>query len=163
MISAVDQYLQTLLTFVPRNSANRFVKDYIALVHVPAVGAEKVYSLVFGERRPLLTVASYQSAVWETVETLGVEGSPKPELDALQAQVASDHPALDYLGSECLASCDNYSDGRAGLDYYLMLWQRDGETGVVECYEPYSRDDYAWSSVIGALQVLTSQFEYAIQ
>lgn len=163
MISAVDQYLKTLLTFVPRNSANRFTKDYIALVHVPAVGPEKVYSLVLDEDQPVLTVAAYKSAVWEAIEECGaIAGSP-PELDALQAQVASDHPAFSYLDSETLKSCDNYSDGRAGLDYYLMLWQRDGETGVVECYEPYSREDYSWSSVIGAMQVLSSQFEYAIQ
>ncbi|MDQ8185975.1 hypothetical protein [Pelagicoccus sp. SDUM812002] len=163
MISAVDQYLKTLLAFVPRNAANRFTKDYIALIHVPAVGPEKVYSLVLDEAQPMLTVASYKSAVWEIVEDYANEDAAKPELDALQAQVAQDHPAFYYLDSETLKLCDNYSDGRAGLDYYLMLWQRDGETGVSECYEPYSRDDYAWASVIGAMQVLASQFEYAIQ
>ncbi|MDQ8182312.1 hypothetical protein [Pelagicoccus sp. SDUM812005] len=163
MISAVDQYLKTLLTFVPRNAANRFTKDYIALIHVPAVGPEKVYSLVLDENQPLLTVAAYKSAVWEVVETLGSDGASKPELDALQAQVDRKHPALDYLDSRTLSSCENYSDGRAGLDYYLMLWQRDGESGVVECYEPYSREDYSWSNVIGAMQVLSSQFEYAIK
>lgn len=163
MFSAVDQYLQTLLTFVPRNSANRFTKDYVALIHVPAVGPEKVYSLVLDEAKPLLTVAAYKSAVWEVVDTFGTQGAAKPELDALQAQVEPDHPVLDYLRSETLRSCDNYSDGKAGLDYYLMLWQRDGESGVTECYEPYSRDDYAWSTVIGAMQVLSSQFEYALQ
>ncbi len=163
MISAVDQYLKTLLTFVPRKSANRFTKDYVALIHVPAVGPEKVYSLVMDETQPLLTVAAYKSAVWEAIESFGAEAARSPELDALQAQVERDHPALDYLDSKTLMSCDNYSDGRAGLDYYLMLWQRDGETGVVECYEPYSREDYSWSTVIGAMQVLSSQFEYAIQ
>ncbi len=163
MYSAVDQYLQTLLTFVPRNRANRFTKDYIALIHVPAVGPEKVYSLVLDESQPLLTVAAYKSAVWEVVETLGTEGACKPELDALQAQIDPKHPVLDYLGADTLSSCPNYSDGQAGLDYYLMLWQRDGETGVVESYEPYSRDDYSWATVIGALQVLSSQFEYALR
>ncbi len=163
MYSAVDQYLQTLLTFVPRNRENRFTKDYVALIHVPAVGPEKVYSLVLDENQPLLTVAAYKSAVWEVVETLGAEGASKPELDALQAQIDADHPVLDYLGSNTLRSCPNYSDGQAGLDYYLMLWQRDGETGVVESYEPYSRNDYSWATVIGALQVLSSQFEYALR
>ncbi len=163
MFSAVDQYLQTLLTFVPRNSANRFTKDYVALIHVPAVGPEKVYSLILDEAQPILTVAAYKSAVWEVVDTFGAEGANKPELDALQAQVDSDHPALDYLRTQTLKSCENHSDGQAGLDYYLMLWQRDGETGVVECYEPYSRNDYSWSTVIGAMQVLSSQFEYALQ
>ncbi|MBK1878465.1 hypothetical protein [Pelagicoccus mobilis] len=163
MLSAVDQYLKTLLTFVPCNKANRFNNDYIALIHVPANGPEKVYSLAFGENEPLLTVASYKSAVWEIVEHFDSQDQPKPELDALQAQLEADHPALDYLGVKTLRNCENYSDGQAGLDYYLMLWQKDGESGVVECYEPYSRDDYAWATVIGALQVLSSQFEYAIK
>ncbi|EDY84710.1 hypothetical protein VDG1235_4343 [Verrucomicrobiia bacterium DG1235] len=163
MISAVDQYLNTLLTFVPRNRANRFTKDYIALIHVPATGPEKVYSLVLDEAKPLITVAAYKSAVWEVIGDFEEENAGKPELDALQAEVEADHPALGYLKSRTLKGCKNYSDGRAGLDYYLMLWQRDGETGVVECYEPYSRDDYSWSTVIGAMQVLSSQFEYAIR
>lgn len=162
MLSAVDQYLQTLLTFVPRNKANRFTKDYIALIHVPADGPEKVYSLVQHEAQPLLTVASYKTAVWEIVEDLGSGSIKKPALDALQAQVENDHPALDYLGADTLKRCGNFSDGQAGLDYYLMLWQSEGESGVVECYEPYSRDDYSWATVIGALQVLSSQFEYAL-
>lgn len=163
MFSAVDQYLQTLLTFVPRNQANRFTKDYVALIHVPAEGPEKVYSLVQDEEQPILTVAAYQSAVWEIVDGFSGNSSQKPELDALQAQLESDHPALDYLQARTLRSCENFSDGRAGLDYYLMLWQQEGESGVVECYEPYSRDDYAWATVIGAFQVLASQFEYALK
>lgn len=163
MFSAVDQYLQTLLTFVPRNNANRFTKDYLALIHVPAVGPEKVYSLVLDERQPILTVAAYKTAVWEHVDAFGEEGFDKPELDALQAQVSPTHPVLDYLGSRTLKACSNYSDGQPGFDYYLMLWQREGETGVVECYEPYSRNDGSWSTVIGAMQVLASQFEYAMK
>lgn len=161
MISAIDQYLQTLLTFVPRNgTTNRFPKDYVALIHVPAVGAEKVYSLVFNESRPVFTLASYQETVWELVENYDGENWKRPELDALQAQLDVAHPALDYLNAGTLSGCRNFSDGRAGLDYYLMLWQRDGESGVVECYEPYCRNDRAWETVIGSLQVLASQFEY---
>lgn len=163
MFSAIDQYLKTLLTFVPRNKANRFTKDYIALIHVPAVGAEKVYSLILDKAQPVFTVAAYKSAVWEIVDGFSDASAAKPELDALQAQVDAGHPALDYLDNETLKSCDNYSDGRAGLDYFLMLWQRDGESGVVECYEPYSRKDYSWASVIGAMQLLSSQFEYAMK
>lgn len=163
MISAVDRYLNTLLTFVPRNKANRFTRDYIALIHVPADGPEKVHSLVLGDDQPLLTVASYKHPVWEIVEDFEEAEASKPELDALQAQIAEDHPVLEYLDTRTLKSCDNYSDGQAGLDYFLMLWQKDGESGVVECYEPYSRDDYAWATVIGAIQVLSSQFEYALR
>lgn len=162
MISAVDQYLKTLLTFVPRNLANRFAKDYIALIHVPAEGAEKVYSLVLDRDQPLLTIASCKTALWESLVPTGGEGRLGAELDALQAQVDWDHPAFDYLDEKSLRSCENYSDGQAGLDYYLMLWQRDGKSGVVECYEPYCREDNSWSCVIGALQVLSSQFEYAM-
>lgn len=160
MITAVDRYLKSLLTFVPRNAANRFTRDYLALIHVPAHGPEKVYSLVFDAPKPILTVASYQSAVWEVIESVQEQ---TPELDALRVELEADHPALDYLKPRSLSQCHNYSDGRAGLDYYLLLWQRDGEAGVVECYEPYSRDDYSWATVIGALQVLASQFEYALR
>lgn len=162
MISAIDRYLQTLLTFVPRSGANnRFPKDYVALIYVPANGPEKVYSLVQHDKQPVLTIASYREAVWELVDAFEGEKWQRPELEAIQAEVAPGHPALDFLDTDSLRACRSYSDGRAGLDYYLMLWQRDGESNVVECYEPYSRDDSAWSTVIGSLQLLSSQFEYA--
>lgn len=162
MISAIDHYLQTLLTFVPRNEkTNRFAKDYVALIHVPAEGSEKVFSLVFDELRPVFTVASYKETVWELVDQYDGENWKRPELDALQAQFDDTHPVLEYLDAEQLRNCANFSDGRAGLDYYLMLWQREGESGVVECYEPYCRNESSWKTVIGSLQVLASQFEHA--
>ena len=161
MISAVDRYLNTLLAFVPQRKGRRFAGDYVSLIHVPAVGAEKVYSLVFGEQRHLLTVASYKDAVWQVIEQMD---SPfGPGVRALQADVAVDHPVCDFLDIDSLRSCCSYGDGRPGLDYYLMLWQKDGEANVVECYEPYVRENQAWVSLVGALQVLSSQFEYALQ
>ncbi|MBC2606040.1 hypothetical protein [Pelagicoccus albus] len=162
MNSPVDEYLDALLAFVPRNRSNRFTKDYIALIHVPAQGAEKVYSIVHDDVKSLLTVASFQKPLWERLDSDAASLGPKPELDALQAEVESDHPVMDYLQSSSLRLCESYGDGRPGLDYYLMLWQKDGEAGVVECYEPYSREDYSWAKVIGAMQVLASQFEYEL-
>lgn len=162
MSSAVDQYLKTLLAFVPKNKANRFTKDYIALVHVPAFGSEKVYSLVLDEENPMLTIADYESPLWEFVDSDGEFGD-KPGVDALQVEVAKDHPVFEYLGTETLKSCQNFSESQPGLDYYLMLWQKNGEAGVVECYEPYARGVHAWTRLIGAMQVLASQFEYALK
>jgi hypothetical protein len=160
MISAVDRYLDTLLAFVPQKKANRFPTNYLSIIHVPAEGPEKVYSLLLDAKQPVLTVASYQSAVWQTVEQLGTP-SGRPELDALQATVEADHPVFDYLTIDHLRDCGNHSDGQPGMDYYLMLWQKDGEANVVECYEPYAREDRSWLTVVGALQALSSQFEYA--
>lgn len=160
MISAVEKYLDTLLAFVPQKKGTRNCKDYVSLIHVPAKGPEKVYSLVLDEEFPVLTVASYKHAVWEVIEN--VEGDRySPELDALQAQVPADHPAFIFLDRNSLRRCESFSDGRAGLDYYLMLWQIDGEANVVECYEPYARENQAWLTVVGALQVLSSEYEYA--
>ncbi|MDQ8202566.1 hypothetical protein [Pelagicoccus sp. SDUM812003] len=162
MISAVEKYLETLLAFVPRQTGGRFSKDYISLIHVPAHGPEKVYSLVMDEQRPLFTLAQYKETVWELVEAS--QGEMKsPQIDALQAEVTPDHPAFIFLDHDSVSRCETYGDGGAGLDYYLMLWQMDGESGVVECYEPYVRDNQAWLTVVGALQVLSSEFEYALQ
>lgn len=162
MISAVDRYLNTLLAFVPQRQGRRFAGDYVSLIHVPAAGAEKVYSLVFGEQRHRLTVASYKDAVWQVVEQLEASAFG-PGVRALQAEIEADHPVCDFLDVDSLRACKSYGDGRPGLDYYLMLWQKDGEADVVECYEPYVRANQAWVSLIGSLQVLSSQFEYALQ
>lgn len=158
MISRIERYLEALLSFVPRNAGSRFSRDFVALIHVPADGPEQVYSLTLG-CDPILTVARYRETVWDLLES-GGPGS-MPELDALQAQVPSDHPVFEYLDREALSACENVSDGMAGLDYYLMIWQKDGVADVVECWEPYGRDQEDWLSVIGALQTLSGQYEYA--
>jgi hypothetical protein len=41
------------------------------------------------------------------------------------------------------------------------MWQKDGQASVVECWEPYGRDDFHWMPLIGSMEVLASQFEYA--
>lgn len=162
MISSVDRYLNALLAFVPQRKGHRYSNDYVSVIHVPAEGPERVYSLVFGAEKHLLTVASYKDAVWEVIEEL--EASPfGPGVNALQADVELDHPVCDFLDVDSLRSCESFSDGRPGLDYFLMLWQKDGEANVVECYEPYARGSQPWLMVVGALQVLSSQFEYALQ
>lgn len=161
MILSTEKYLDSLLAFIPKNKGNRLNGEYVSLIHVPAIGSECVYSLSFDEPQALLTVAKYKEAVWEKIEA--TEVNARPELDALQASVSSDHPVFQFLDIETLATCENISDGSpAGMDYYLMLWQKDGQANVVECYEPYSRESKSWLTVIGALQALSSQFEYAI-
>jgi len=162
MTSAIDQYLQTLFAFVPQSGTNRRPSmDYVALAHVPAVGSEKVYSLAFRGSRPLFTLAEYRQPVWELINASAGALAEKPELEAIQAEVDAEHPVISFLELADLQACGNFSESIPGSDYYLMLWQRQGKAGVVECYEPYSRDDSAWANVIGALQVLSSQFEYA--
>ena len=164
MISVVEKYLETLLAFVPRKRGGRLSKDYISLIHVPAHGPEKVYSLVLDEERPMLTIASYKQAVWEALEDAQISPeSYTPEIDALQVELSPDHPAFIFLDRESVSRCESYGDGGNGLDYYLMLWQIDGELGVVESYEPYARESQPWLTVVGALQVLSSEFEYALK
>lgn len=164
MILSVETYLDTLLAFVPQKKGNRFGNDYVSLIHVPAHGPERVYSLTHGKERSVLTVASYQEAVWEALQSAanGVDEDYHPQLDAMQAVVDVDHPVFTFLGADTLRSCGNASDGQPGMDYYLMLWQKDGEASVVECWEPYDRNLEHWLTVIGALNALSSQFEHAI-
>lgn len=164
MIISIDKYLDALLSFVPRNRNSRMGGDYVALIHVPATGPERVYSLVYDDQSPLLTVANYRETVWEMLErSENGEREARPELDALQATLSPDHPVFSFLDAAALSACRNLSDGQPGMDYYLMLWQKDGEANVVEAWEPYGHDDQAWLTVIGAMQVLYSQFQYAAE
>lgn len=160
MISTVERYLETLLSFVPRSVGSRFSGDFVAVIHVPADGPEQVYSLTL-DSDPVLTVARYRETVWDLLESAESGCASAPQLDALQAQVPSDHPVFEYLDRSALAACENISDGIPGLDYYLMIWQKDGAADVVECWEPYGRDQEEWLTVIGALQALSGQYEYA--
>ncbi len=164
MLSTVEKYLETLLAFVPKRKAGRHAVDYVSLIHVPVHGPERVYSLVFDKKSPLLTVARYKETVWEIVERKPVDGeSLSPELDALQAEVAADHPVFEYLDTPTLGRCQNHSEGGVGQEYFLMLWQKDGQANVVECYEPHFIQDSSWQTVIDAMQALSGQFEYALQ
>lgn len=161
-MSSLEKYLNILLSFVPHPKGSRLMGDYLSLIHVPAQGTERVYSLVFDSEQPLLTSAQFKETVWQVVEGSGGAGpTENPTLDALQATVDADHPAFEHLSLEALQACRSRSDGMAGMDYYLMLWQKEGQANVVECWEPYQRNDEAWLAVIGVLQALTSQFEYA--
>lgn len=156
----LDSYLDSLLAFVPKSRGNRAAGDYLALIHVPVAGPERVYSLRYDDEHPVLCVASYRESLWDLVDA---EEGARPDLDALQVALPADHPALDFLGLDALSACRNYSDGRPGMDYYLMIWQRQGEADVVECWEPYLRRQDAWAQIIGAMQVLASQYERAAQ
>lgn len=164
MIISIDNYLDALLSFIPRSRSNRLSGDYISLIHVPAMGPERVFSIRFDERTPLFTVASYRQTVWELLERSGpAPVETRPELDALQATLSADHPVFSFLDAAALSACQNVSDGCPGMDYYLMLWQKDGLAQVVECWEPYARNEESWLTVIGALQALYGQFQYAAE
>ena len=164
MILSVDKYLDALLSFVPRKRGNRLVGDYVALIHVPAAGPERVYSLSFDNEHPFFTVANYRETVWELLQNQGDrEIQTRPNLDALRAEVSTEHPVFAFLDVASLSACGNVSDGRPGMDYYLMLWQKDGQANVVECWEPYARNDEAWLTVVGALQALYSQYQFAVE
>ncbi len=164
MNTEIDRYLSTLLSFTPaQRGDSRMGEDYVSLIHVPVSGPEEIYSIVFGEHENLLTTARYRSALWETLdyETDDPLAEPAPSVDVVQAQVESTHPIIEFLGPDQLSGCENYSDGGPGMDYYLLMWQRDGLASVVECWEPYGRDSENWNTVIGAARVLASQYEHA--
>ncbi len=165
MSENIDRYLSTLLSFTPSaRRSKRVGADYISLIHIPAKGSEKVYSLTFGEDSHSLTVARYQDTIWEGMQPgkdlAFLEESP--EVDVLRAAVDSDHPVFQFLSKSLLSQCENFSEGGPGLDYYLLMWQRSGCASVAECWEPYGRDDEAWTTLVSALEVLSSQYEYAL-
>ncbi len=160
----IDQYLSTLLSFTPGHShENRIGGDYVSLIHVPASGQEKVYSIAFGDEVNVLTVAQYHETIWEYMKA-GIDSElaeTVPKLNVLQVEVELAHPVFNIVGKNLLTRCENHSDGGQGLDYYLLMWQKSGSASVVECWEPYGRNDDEWITVIGAIEVLSSQFEYA--
>lgn len=164
MNADIDSYLSTLLSFSPgHNRANRIGGDYVSLVHVPVTGPEKVYSIAFGDQSNILTVARYSETIWEYLKTgngsecLGTA----PQVNVLQTEVDLCHPVFEILDLPLLKECGNRSDGGPGLEYYLLMWQKSGNASVVECWEPYGRNDDDWITLIGGVEVLSSQYEYA--
>jgi hypothetical protein len=96
----------------------------------------------------------------EDCELVGSEDR-SPEVNVLQANIEKDHPVFNFLDLPLLTKCQDHSDGEQGMDYYMLMWQKDGQASVVECWEPYGRDDFHWMPLIGSMEVLASQFEYA--
>lgn len=165
MSANIDRYLTTLLSFTPGPSrSNRVGEDYASLIHIPVTGPEKVYSVVFGEEANFFTVARYQETIWESMQAgkgTGLLEDP-PQVNVLRAEVETDHPVFEILDVSLLKQCENRSDGGPGLDYYMLMWQKSGCASVAECWEPYGRNDEAWTSLVGAMEVLSSQYEYAV-
>lgn len=162
MNTEIDRYLSTLLSFTPGPSrSGRRGGDYVSLIHIPVTGPEKVYSVAFGDEGNILTVARYRETIWECM-SLGMNGDPSPQVNVLQAEVETSHPVFEILDEHLLTGCENRSDGGPVLEYYMLMWQKSGHASVAECWEPYGRNDEEWISLVGAMEVLSSQYEYAV-
>jgi len=162
---SIDEYLDTLLSFGPTvKDASPFCRESVSLIHVPASGPETVYTLSLRDKDSVLTVARFKAAVWEEiVDASLVDGESKTEVEILRAEVEGDHPVFEFLNDAAYERCANRSEGQPGMEYYLLI-RDDGHAGsVAECWEPYGIQDQAWMTVIGAMQALSSQFEYAVQ
>lgn len=159
MQNAIERYLETLLSFIPRDAVEgRANKDYATLIYIPAVGAERVYRITLDRLCPQFTTARYRETVWEYVEK---ESRARPSVDLLTSDVATDHPVFEYLNGECFGQCENCPDGYAGQDYVLMMWRVGGRKSTVECWDPLCRESGMWPSVVGAFAALSGQCEYA--
>jgi len=164
MTDSIDDYLEALLAYAPSVQDAHFgCRESVSLIQVPAGESETVYTITFREKDAVLTVVRFKKAVWEEIcDSALVEGSPRPQVEVLRAEVDFDHPVFDYLNGDTFDQCENLSDGRPGMDYYMLL-REDGEAGAVaECWEPYRKQNQAWMTVIGAMQALSSQFEYKV-
>ncbi len=163
MNCSIDRYLSTLLSFTPAHKRhNRFSGDYLSLVHVPAEGAERVYSLVLNPKAHIFTLARYQETVWEGLEDRELVGESEysPEVNVLRTFVDATHPICSLIDAALLLDCEDRSDGGAGMDYYMLMWQKDGNASVVECWEPFGRNDPAWTTLISAVETLATQYEF---
>ena len=164
MTGSINDYLDALLSFAPTVRDGHFgCRESVSLIHVPAGGSETVYTITYREQDTVLTVARFKKAVWEEVcDSSLVDATPRPEVEVLRAEVAHDHPVFDYLNGDTFDQCENFSEGSPGMDYYMLL-RDDGQMGAVaECWEPYRIQNQPWMTVIGAMQVLSSQFEYEV-
>ncbi len=161
----IDRYLTTLLSYTPGHKrGSRIGGDYVSLIHVPVAGPEEVYSVAFGEKGNFLSHAKYRETIWKYLESCDANETVdiQPLVNVLQAEVDPSHPVFKFIDLSLLRRCENRNDGCSGLDYYLLMWQKDGCASVVECWEPYGRNIESWITLIGAMQVLTSQYEYAM-
>ncbi|MAM92798.1 MAG: hypothetical protein CMI15_15195 [Opitutaceae bacterium] len=160
----MDRYLSSLLAFVPTGGKGiRRGPDYMSLIHAPADGPERVYSLVFGKDSHRFTLSRFREAIWSSLEKssqIGVS-TGSPEVDVVQTEAEASHPVFEILTTALLEDCETDSLGGSGLDYYMLMWQKDGLGSVVACWEPFGRQKSHWITLIGALEVLASQYEFA--
>jgi hypothetical protein len=160
----MDRYLSLLMAFVPGGGKGVLRgRDYLSLIHAPARGPERVYSLGFGADSHRFTLSGFREAIWSSLDKNAQTGDslPSPEVDVLQAETEASHPVFEIINTTLLENCRTDSFGGSGLDYYLLMWQKDGQGAVVECWEPFGRQKSHWITLIGALEVLASQYEFA--
>lgn len=161
---AIDRYLSTLLAYAaPARCGRPVSSDCLGLVHAPAQGPESVRSLVWGaDGACAFTLSRFRQTVWEWAARAGDRAdAPPPPVDVLRARVEPGHPVFNHLDARLVRACRNRFEGGAGMDYYLLLWRLGGESQAVECYEPHLRQDAPWTTLVNALQTLSSQYEYA--
>lgn len=164
MTGSIDRYLSTLLSYTPAHKRyHRFAGDYLSLVHVPANGAERVYSVVCNPKAHILTTVRYRETVWKSLEDRELVGDVEfsPQVDVLRTSADATHPIFKIIDQDLLSACRDQSDGGEGMDYFMLMWQKDGEASVVECWEPFGRDDANWTTLISAVETLASQYEFA--
>lgn len=160
----MERYLSSLLAFVPAGGKGaRRGREYLSLIHAPAQGPERVYSLVFGKDSHRFTLSRFREAISSSLEKNSqfTNSMPRPEVDVLLAETESSHPVFEILTTALLENCETDSFGGSGLDYYLLMWQKDSRKAVAECWEPFGRQKSHWITLIGALEVLASQYEFA--
>ena len=160
----MDRYLSSLLAFVPTGGKGvRCGRDYLSLIHVPACGPESVFSLDFGEERHRFTLSRFRNAIWTSLDKnfQKTHSARSPEVDVLQSEAEATHPVFEILDTALFGDCKSDSFGGSGLDYYLLMWQKEGRGAVVECWEPFGRQKSHWMTLVGALEVLASQYEFA--
>ena len=160
----MDRYISSLLAFIPKGGKGaRRGRDYLCLIHAPTCGPESVFSLDFGEERHRFTLSRFRNAIWTSLDKnfQKTNSARSPEVDVLQSEAEATHPVFGILDTALLGNCKSDSFGGSGLDYYLLMWQKEGRGGVVECWEPFGRQKSHWITLVGALEVLASQYEFA--
>ena len=160
----MDRYISSLLAFVPKGGKGaRRGRDYLSLIHAPTCVPESVFSLDFGEKRHRFTLSRFRNAIWTSLDKnfQKTNSARSPEVDVLQSDAEATHPVFGILDTVLLVNCKSDSVVGSGLDYYLLMWQKEGRGGVVECWEPFGRQKSHWIMLVGALEVLASQYEFA--
>ena len=82
-------------------------------------------------------------------------------MDVLQSEVEATHPVFENLDTMILGNCKSDKFRGSALDYHLLMWQKEGRGVVVECWEPFERKKSDLITLVGALEVLASQYEFA--
>ena len=82
-------------------------------------------------------------------------------MDVLQSEVEATHPVFENLDTMILGNCKSDKFRGSSLDYHLLMWQKEGRGAVVECWEPFERKKSDLITLVGALEVLASQYEFA--